>query len=43
MKTVPGVQKMLQEYMMSAYKPGAWHDEEEIAEAEWVDILSKEA
>jgi Bacterial Ig domain len=42
MKAVPGVQKMLQEYMMSAYKPGAWHDEEEIAEAEWVDILSKE-
>ncbi len=41
-KAVPGVEKMLQEYMMSAYKPGAWHDEEEIAEAEWVDILSKE-
>jgi hypothetical protein len=34
---------MLQEYMANAYKPGAWHEEEEIAEEEWVDILSKEA
>jgi hypothetical protein len=43
MKAVSGVDKMLQEYMANAYKPGAWHEEEEIAEEEWVDILSKEA
>jgi hypothetical protein len=43
MKAVPGVEAMLQEYMVSAYKPGAWHEEEEIAEEEWVDILNKEA
>jgi hypothetical protein len=42
-KTVGGVEKMLQEYMASAFKPGAWHEEEEIAEEEWVDILNKEA
>jgi hypothetical protein len=43
MKTVKGVDKMLQEYMANAFKPGTWHEEEEIAEAEWVDILDKEA
>jgi len=43
MKVVPGVEKMLQEYMASAFKPGSWHEEEEIAEEEWVDILNKEA
>ncbi len=43
MKAVPGVDKMLQEYMASAFKPGSWHEEEEIAEEEWVDILNKEA
>lgn len=42
-KTVDGVEKMLQEYMASAFKPGSWHEEEEIAEEEWVDILDKEA
>lgn len=42
MKTIKGVDKMLQEYMAVAYKPGSWHEEEEIAEEEWVDILSKE-
>jgi hypothetical protein len=43
MKTVKGVDKMLQEYMANAFKPGTWHEEEGIAEAEWVDILDKEA
>jgi hypothetical protein len=43
MKTVKGVDKMLQEYMANAFKPGTWHEEEEIAEAEWVDILDREA
>ncbi len=43
MKTVKGVDKMLQEYMVNAFKPGTWHEEEEMAEAEWVDILDKEA
>ena len=42
-KTVAGVEKMLQDYMASAYKPGAWQEEAEIAEEEWVDILNKEA
>jgi len=42
-KAVVGVDKMLQEYMASAYKPGAWQEEAEIAEEEWVDILNKEA
>ncbi|MEM0343203.1 MAG: hypothetical protein QXU73_02975 [Thermoplasmata archaeon] len=42
-KSVRGVEKMLQDYMTGTYKPGAWHEEEEIAEEEWVDILSKEA
>ncbi|MCU0852277.1 MAG: hypothetical protein MUC90_03345, partial [Thermoplasmata archaeon] len=42
MKSVKGVEKMLQDFMVDAYKPGAWHDEEEFAEAEWVDILTKE-
>jgi hypothetical protein len=43
MKTVKGVDKMIQEYMINAFKPGTWHEEEEMAEAEWVDILDKEA
>jgi hypothetical protein len=42
MKAVKGVDKMLQEFMASQFKPGTWHDEEEIAEREWVDILDKE-
>jgi hypothetical protein len=42
-KAVRGVDKMLQDYMAGSFKPGAWHEEEEIAEEEWVDILSKEA
>jgi hypothetical protein len=43
MKTVRGVDKMLQEFMADTYKPGTWHEEEEIEEAQWVDILEKEA
>lgn len=43
MKAVPGVEKMLQEYMANSFKPGSWHEEEEIAEEEWVDLLNKEA
>ncbi len=43
MKTVKGVDKMLQEYMAGAYKPGTWHDDEELAEAQWVDMIEKEA
>ncbi len=43
MKTVKGVDKMLQEYMLAKYQPGVWHEEEELAEKEWVDILTKEA
>jgi len=42
MKAVPGAERMLQEYMANAFKPGSWHEEEEIAEEEWVDILNKE-
>lgn len=43
MKTVGGVDRMLQEYMSGSFKPGMWHEEEELAEKEWVDILSKES
>jgi hypothetical protein len=43
MKTVKGVDKMLQEFMADTFKPGTWHEEEELAEAQWVDILEKEA
>ncbi len=43
MKTVRGVDKMLQEFMADTYKPGTWHEEEELEEAQWVDILEKEA
>jgi hypothetical protein len=42
-KTVKGVDKMLQDFMVKDYTPGAWQEEEKIAEEEWVDILSKEA
>jgi hypothetical protein len=41
-KTVKGVDRMLQDYMSNKFQPGMWHDEEEIAEKEWVDILNKE-
>ena len=43
MKTVVGVDKMLQEFMADTYRPGTWHEEEEIGEERWVDILEKEA
>ena len=43
MKAVAGVDKMLQEYMAGKFTPGTWHEEEEIAEKEWVDILDKES
>jgi hypothetical protein len=43
MKAVGGVEKMLQDYMVGKFVPGTWHEEEEIAEREWVDILDKEA
>jgi len=43
MKTMRGVDKMLQEFMADTYKPGTWHEEEGIEEAQWVDILEKEA
>ncbi len=42
-KAVTGVEKMLQDYMAQAFKPGAWQEEEAIAEEEWVDILNKES
>jgi hypothetical protein len=42
-KTVRGVDKMLQEFMADMYRPGMWHEEEELEEAQWVDILEKEA
>jgi OOP family OmpA-OmpF porin len=42
-KAVRGVERMLQEYMSDEYRAGVWHEEEEIAEKEWVDILDKEA
>lgn len=42
-KTVRGAERMLQDYMSSTFQPGTWHEEEEIAEKEWVDILDKEA
>jgi len=41
-KTVKGVDRMLQDYMSNKFQPGMWHDEEETAEKEWVDILNKE-
>jgi hypothetical protein len=43
MKTMRGVDKMLQEFMADTYKPGTWHEEEGIEDAQWVDILEKEA
>jgi len=43
MKNLKGVDKMLQEFMADTYKPGTWHEEEELEEAQWVDILEKEA
>jgi hypothetical protein len=43
MKTMRGVDKMLQEFMADTYKPGTWHEEEGLEEAQWVDILEKEA
>ena len=42
-KAVAGVEKMLQEFMADAYKPGAWHDEQKMADQEWVSILEKES
>ncbi len=42
-KAVRGVDKMLQEFMISEYEPGDWQEEEELAEKEWVEILDKEA
>ena len=42
-KTVRGVDKMLQDFMIKDYTPGAWQEEEKLAEEEWVDIISKEA
>ncbi|MGQ9587075.1 MAG: hypothetical protein ACUVT7_01655 [Thermoplasmata archaeon] len=42
MKSLRGVEKMLQDFMADSYKPGTWPQEEELAEEEWVDILSKE-
>jgi hypothetical protein len=41
-KAVAGVENMLLEFMSDAYKPGTWHDEEKIADQEWVSILEKE-
>jgi len=43
LKSLKGVDKMLLKYMSAAYKPGDWQEEEELGEAEWVDILTKEA
>ncbi len=40
MKTVKGVERMLQDYMSNKFQPGTWHEEEELAEKEWVDMLS---
>ena len=42
MRTVKGVEGMLQKFMSDEFKPGSWVSEEEIGEDEWVDILSKE-
>ncbi len=42
-KAVAGVEKMLLEFMSDAYKPGSWHDDEKIADQEWVSILEKES
>ncbi len=41
MKSLKGVQEMLQTFMSNEFKPGSWQAEEEIGEAEWVDILDK--
>ncbi len=44
MKSLKGVEQMLQAYMTTAYKPGSWTVEEGegMAEEEWVDILEKQ-
>lgn len=42
LNSLKGVEKMLQDFMADSYKPGTWPQEEELAEEEWVDILSKE-
>ena len=41
-KAVAGVEKMLQEFMADSFRPGTWHDEEKLADQEWVSILEKE-
>ena len=43
MKAVKGVEKMLQDFMDSAYKVGAWQEEQAIADEELVDLLEKQA
>jgi hypothetical protein len=44
MKTLKGVEQMLQAYMSATFKPGVWQTEEDgMREEEWVDILDKEA
>lgn len=43
MKSVKGVDKMLQDFMAKNFRPGVWHEEPEIAEEEWVDLIDKEA
>lgn len=41
-KAVRGVERMLQDFVAGTFKPGVWHEEEVLAEEEWVDILEKE-
>lgn len=44
MKSLKGVEQMLQAYMSATFKPGVWQTEEDgMREEEWVDILDKEA
>ena len=43
LKSLGGVDKMLQDYMGASYTPGIWQEEAEIAEEEWVEILEKQA
>jgi hypothetical protein len=43
MKSVKGVDKMLLDFMGKSFRPGVWHEEPEIAEEEWVDLIDKEA
>jgi len=43
LKSVKGVEQMLQDFMSNKFKPGSWVAEDALGEEEWVDMLDKEA